>query len=293
VNDVVQQLVSGLTLGCIYGLIALGYTLIFGVVRVIFFAQGELSMIGAFAALALFRAIGLEGPPILRAAAAIAAAAAGATIVGMLAERLTVRPILRAPRTNQLVASLGVSLILQNAIMLAVSPENLAFPSLVGTGSFNLLGARITVVQVFILATACVAVAAVQFVLHGSRLGLRIRAVAANRETAELDGISVRRVMRSVFIIGSIAAAVAGVMTASYDGIVKYNMGFLPGIKGFTAAILGGFGRPIGAIAGGLVLGLSESLTAGYLSSTYKDVVAFAILVVILIVRPKGLVEAA
>lgn len=292
-SELIQQLVAGITLGCVYGLIALGYTLIFGVVRVIFFAQGELSMIGAFAALALFRAADVQGPAALRLPAAILVAAAGAVVVGVIAERLTVRPILEAPRTKQLVASLGVSLILQNAIMLSVSPENLAFPSLVGARSFEFLGARITAVQIFILIATAVAVVAVQTVLHGSRLGLRIRAVAANRETAKLDGISVDRVMRSVFVIGSIAAALAGVMTASYDGIVKYNMGFLPGIKGFTAAILGGFGRPAGAILGGLVLGLSESLTAGYVSSTYKDVVAFAVLVVILVVRPKGLVEAA
>jgi len=287
-----QQLVNGLTLGCMYALIALGYTLIFGVMRLIFFAQGELCMVGALAAFLVFgRLAGRvgEGSP-LALIVALAAAVAASAIVAALSEYLAIRPIRRAARTKQLIASLGVSLILQNAVLLGVGAENFSFPSLLPASSWSVLGAVVTPVQVFIIACSLLLMLTLQWLLTSTRLGLRLRAVSENTETAELDGIDIDRTIRATFVIGAVLAAFAGVMMGSYDGVVKYNMGFLPGIKGFTAAILGGIGRASGAMVGGLFLGLAETLAAGYVSSTYKDVIAFGLLVLILLVRPSGLV---
>jgi branched-chain amino acid transport system permease protein len=286
-----QHIVNGLTLGCMYALIALGYTLIFGVMRLIFFAQGDLCMVGAFGALGAVLAMGGHPPGGLLGLLVIALVAAivASVSAGVLAERFAIMPLRRAARTKQLIASLGVSMILQNLVLLKVSAENMPFPRLFPDSGWNFAGAILTPVQLFIVAGSFLLMGALHWFLVSTRTGLHIRAVAESSETAELDGINIRRAVTLTFVIGSVLAGFAGVMMASYDGVAKYNMGFLPGIKGFTAAIIGGFGRPGGAMIGGLVLGLAETFAAGYLSSTYKDVIAFALLVLVILVRPSGL----
>jgi branched-chain amino acid transport system permease protein len=276
-----------------YALIALGYTLIFGVMRLVFFAQGDLCMVGALAATGAAGWFAQPGPggrwwALLVAVAAAAAAAAAA---GLAAERLTIRPLRRADRTKQLIGSLGVSMIIQNVCMLLVSSENLPFPALLPEATLRVGTTTIGAVQVFVIGCSLLLMAALHWLLHHTRLGLRLRAVAESPSTAELDGIDSVSVVRQTFLIGSVLAGVAGVMLGSYDGVAKYSMGFVPGIKGFTAAVLGGFGQPRGAMLGGLILGVAETLAAGYVSSTYKDVLAFAILIFVLLMRPSGLIS--
>ena len=291
-STLIQQLINGVTIGCVYGVIALGYTLIFGVMRLIFFAQGELCMIAAFAALGSvlwlgkYTTVSPWGLLIL----ALIGAVVITVLVGVLAERLALRPIRQAARTKQLIASLGVSMILQNVVLLKVGAGNYSFPSLFPNAVWSVGGARVTSVQLFIVGCSLLLMVGLHWMLHTTRTGLRLRAVSESTETAELDGINVDRIIMVTFVIGSVLAGSAGVMMGAYDGVAKYNMGFLPGIKGFTAAILGGFGRPAGAMVGGLVLGLAETMAAGYISSSYKDVIAFTLLVFILVIRPGGLV---
>jgi branched-chain amino acid transport system permease protein len=292
-SQLAQQIINGVTLGCIYALIALGYTLIFGVMRLIFFAQGDLCMVGAFAGLG---AVGLVnklggGDHWWVLIVAIIAAIAGAVLTALVSEQLAIRPLRQAARTKQLIASLGVSMILQNLCLRMVSAENLAFPQLLPEQPIRFGTTIVAPLQLFIVGGSLLAMIALQFVLHRTTFGQRLRAVAESPATAELDGISVRNAIRMTFVIGSILAAIAGVMMGAYDGVAKYNMGFIPGIKGFTAAILGGFGSPGGAVIGGLVLGIAETMGAGYLSSSYKDIMAFALLVLILVVRPRGLIS--
>jgi branched-chain amino acid transport system permease protein len=291
-SELAQQLVNGLTLGCMYALIALGYTLIFGVMRLIFFAQGELCMVGAMAAVGAVRLAGgrVPGGALVVLLIALAVAVTASIITGVLAERIAIRPIRKAARTKQLIASLGVSMILQNLVLLRVSAESIPFPNLLPDFRLALGDSSVTSVQLFIIAGSLSLMFALQWLLRTTRIGLHIRAVAENSETAELDGINVGRTVMATFVVGSILAGVAGVMMGTYDGVAKYNMGFLPGIKGFTAAILGGFGQPVGAMIGGLALGLAETIAAGYISSTYKDVIAFAVLVLVILVRPTGLI---
>lgn len=287
VSILLQQLLNGLTLGCIYGLIALGYTLIFGVMRLIFFAQGDLCMIGAFGA---FGAISLF--PNGRAFAlpiALAGATAAAVAVGVLSQRVAMRPLRSAPRTKQLIASIGVSIVLQNAVLVWVSSQTLVFPTVLPGANWLIDGVTVNPSTPFIVVGAAILMTALEWTLRRTRLGLHLRAVSESPETAELDGISVDGAMTWTFIIGSILAACAGVMLCIHDGVAKYDMGFLPGIKGFTAAIVGGFGRPSGAMLGGILLGIAEGLAAGYISSIYKDLIAFVLLVLVLVARPEGL----
>jgi branched-chain amino acid transport system permease protein len=290
----VQQLINGFTLGCVYALIALGYTLIFGVMRLIFFAQGELCMVGAFAAVISVSLLKryVDIPALGLLAIALLAAVSFSVLIGVLAERIAIKPLRRAARTKQLIGSLGVSLILQNAVLLGLGAQTFSFPSVLPEDSWMLLGVRVSAVQILVMLLSLLSMLGLYWFLRHSRIGLHVRAVSESSEIAELDGINVDRTILATFILGSILAGLAGVMMGSYDGVAKYNMGFLPGIKGFTAAILGGFGNPLGAMIGGLVLGLAETLAAGYISSTYKDLIAFMLLVLILIVRPTGMFAA-
>jgi branched-chain amino acid transport system permease protein len=282
------QLLVGVTLGCLYGLVALGYTLVFGTMRVIFFAQGDLCMVGAFAALGAASLL-TEVPTGIRISLMVLAAVTAVLGVSLAAHRIAVKPFMTGVRTRQLVASLAVSLILQNFVMVTVSAGNLPFPLTVRMQAYSLFGLRVTEVQMLVIGLTGALVAGVWWILKHTAVGLQIRAVADNRQVAELDGIRVHRTDAAAFALAAVVAAIAGVMMGTYDGVAKYNMGFLPGIKGFTAAVLGGLGRPLGAPLGGLVLGVSEGLTAGYVSSSYRDVVAFAVLVTILVVRPRGI----
>jgi branched-chain amino acid transport system permease protein len=289
----VQQLVNGLALGCIYALIALGYTLIFGVIKVIFFAQGELSMIGAFVALGCLTVLagheGIPQTPFFLIPIALLASTVITGGVGLLSERIALRPIRRAHRTKQLIASLGVSIALQNIVFLKITSDSQPFPTIFPVNEIKIGSVIVTNLQVFIIVFALVLATVLDALISRSRLGLAMRATAENQNNAALAGINVGRTISMTFVIGSALAATAGLMMAMYDGVVKYDMGFLPGIKGFTAAILGGIGNVRGGIIGGIILGLVEALGAGLISSENRHLFAFVALVAILTFRPAGI----
>ncbi len=282
-----QQLINGLTLGGIYALIALGYTLIFGVIKLINFAQGEMSMVGAFAALAV---LGLltpaPGPVPLLAAFACALVVAG--LLGIAVERAAFRPVRTAPPLAALITSLGVSIFLQNVVMVSVGSDNKSFAAVFAPGHIGVGSARVTYLQGVILVLAVALMVGLDVLIKRTRFGRSVKATAENRELAMLVGISPKRATVLTFVLAAGLGSAAGVMYGLYYGVAKYDMGFLPGIKGFTAAILGGMGNIRGAMAGGVALGLMEALAAGYISADYKDVFAFGVLILVLVFRPQG-----
>jgi branched-chain amino acid transport system permease protein len=208
---------------------------------------------------------------------------------GVTVERLAYKPLRGAPRLSPLISALGVSIFLQNFVMLAQGPRDKGFPHLFLSGGIDLPGARISAIQIFIMATSVVMMVGLQLLVHRTKIGKAMRATAQDMQMASMVGINVDRIISVTFLVGSVLAAVAGVLVGMYYGLINFFIGYIAGIKAFTAAVLGGIGKIHGAMLGGLLLGLIESFGAGYLSSEYKDVFAFAILVVVLIFRPSGL----
>lgn len=284
-----QQIWNGLTLGALYGLIAIGYTLIFGIIQVIFFAQGELSMLAAFAALAVITLLATQLPAGVVLLLAVVAAVAVSVGSGLLAERVALRPLRDAPRVMPLITSLGVSIVFQNLIMVGVGPQPFAFAAPVQFATYTFLGVRLSSLEIIILSVLGVVVVSIHFLLRKHRYGIAVRAIAQSRDGARLMGIGVNRTVVVAFVLSSLTAAFAGVLMAMYYGVAKFDMGFVPGIKGFTIAILGGVGNIYGALLAALLLGVSESLFAGYVSSDYRDLFVFTVLILTLIVRPQGL----
>lgn len=284
-----QQLWNGLTLGAIYGFIAIGYTLIFGIIQVIFFAQGELSMLAAFAALAV---LGLCSGAVSGVSAMVLATVAGLLVsltAGVVSWRLALRPLRAAPRIMPLITSLGVSIVLQNAIMLTWGPQPFPFRSPINFATHDVAGVHFSTLEVMILVSLGACALCLHFFLKYHRYGLAVRAIAQSPDGARLMGMSIDRAVVAAFLVSSATAAVAGIFMALYYGVVKFNMGFVPGIKGFTIAVLGGIGNLYGALVAGLLVGVAEALFAGYVSSDYRDLFVFAILVLTLVVRPQGL----
>jgi branched-chain amino acid transport system permease protein len=288
-----QQLVNGLTLGSVYALIALGYTMVYGIIGLINFAHGEIYMLGAYMGIITFTlltALHLTSPDsgltllLMMIVAILFCGAYGVTI-----ERLAYRPLRTAPRLSPLISALGVSIFLQNFVMLAQGPKDKGFPELFIQGGIDLPGGRISAIQIFIIATSVLMMFALHLLVRRTKIGKAMRATAQDKQMASLVGIDVNQVISVTFLIGSALAAVAGVMVGMYYGLINFYIGYMAGIKAFTAAVLGGIGSIPGAMIGGVLLGLIESLGAGYISSEYKDVFAFAILVLVLIFRPNGL----
>jgi branched-chain amino acid transport system permease protein len=293
-----QQVVNGLTLGAVYAVVALGYTMVYGIIQLINFAHGEVVMVGALVAYSVLGA--LAGGPLPPLAAVLAAACCAIPVcmgLGYAMERLAYRPLRGAPRLAPLITAIGISLILQHLAMLVWSRNNLAYPQLVRTESYAFAGAEITNVQLAILGLSIAMMAGLAFVVYRTRLGRAMRAVAQNAQVARLMGVDVDRVVAATFVIGAALAAVAGVMVGSYYGIAHYTMGSLLGLKAFSAAVLGGIGNIPGAMLGGLLLGVVEALGAGYIGdltgnlfgSNYQDVFAFLVLIAVLVLRPSGL----
>ncbi|MEK6710755.1 MAG: branched-chain amino acid ABC transporter permease [Nitrospinota bacterium] len=288
-----QQIVNGMVAGSVYALIALGYTLVYGILQLINFAHGEIYMMGAYVGIATLAVVGTMGLTQQSLALSILlvflipmiyCAAYGVTL-----ERLAYRPLRRAPRLSPLISAIGMSIFLQNYVQVAQGARDKAFPNLLPLGSFQVMGAHVSGLQVFIFLAAAAMMAGLQLFIHRTRLGRAMRATAQDRTMAALVGVNVNRVIAATFAIGSVLAAVAGVMVGMYYGLVNHYIGFLVGIKAFTAAVLGGIGNVTGAFVGGFVLALLESFWAGYVSAVYKDVFAFAVLVVVLIFRPEGI----
>jgi branched-chain amino acid transport system permease protein len=295
-----QQLINGLVLGSVYALVALGYTMVYGILELINFAHGEITMMGAMVSLAVIGALalaapGLPGGVILLAGLAVAIPVCMA--LGLLIERVAYRPLRNAPRLAPLITAIGVSIILQNIAMLIWGKQYIPFPPILPQGRYDLLGATISDTQIAILALALAIMLALILVVQKTRLGRAMRATAQSRQVASLMGVDVNRVIASTFVIGSALAAIAGVMVSAYYGLAHYYMGFLLGLKAFSAAVLGGIGNLAGAMLGGLLLGLIESfgagyigdLTGGFLGSNYQDVFAFFVLIAVLVFRPAGL----
>jgi len=295
-----QQIINGLVLGSIYALIALGYTMVYGILQLINFAHGEVTMMGAMIALAVIHALvemqtGLPGSLILLTGMSVAIL--GCMALGFTIERIAYRPLRNAPRLAPLITAIGVSIVLQNVAMLIWGRQYIAFPPILPSGRHAFFGATLTDLQIFIFLLSCLVMTGLVWLTQKTRLGRAMRATAEAPQIASLMGVNVNQVIGLTFIIGSALAAVAGVMDAAYYGIAHYYMGFNLGLKAFSAAVLGGIGNLKGAMLGGLLLGLLESvgagyigdLTGGFLGSNYQDVFAFFVLILVLVFRPNGL----
>lgn len=287
-----QQLVNGLTLGAIYALIALGYTLVYGILAMINFAHSEVLMLGAFIGLGTIAALpawAACGP--LGLLLALAAGMAGAGALNVAIERAAYRPIRHGNRLMPLISAIGVSIVLQNAVFLWISTQSRQFPDIVGTRPLSLGGTSVGTVQVVILAAALALMASLHFFVEHTKTGKAMRACSDDLETAELMGINTDAVIALTFLVGGALGGAAGVLYGLNYGSIKYNLGFLPGVKAFTAAVLGGIGNIRAAVLGGLILGMIEVLAAGYIprGSDWRDVIAFTVLIGVLLVRPSGL----
>lgn len=295
----IQQIINGLVLGSIYALVALGYTMVYGIMGLINFAHGEVVMIGAMVALTVIKLLGNSGlPAFLVVLIALVAAAAVCMAVGFTIERIAYRPLRRAPKLAPLITAIGLSIILQNLAMLVWGRNYHAFPPILPTSDYDVFGATITGLQIAIIAIAALMMGALIILIHRTRLGRAMRATSENPPIAQLMGVDINQIISVTFVIGSALAAVAGLMVSANYSIAHYYMGAMLGMKAFTAAVLGGIGSIGGAVLGGILLGIIESLGAGYigdltggfLGSHYQDIFAFFVLICVLIFRPSGLV---
>jgi len=306
-ETLLQQIINGLVLGSLYALIALGYTMVYGVLNLINFAHGDVLMIGALAALSAIGVLqgfwpGLPGWFLL--VMGIAAAVPVCVALSLLIERVAYRPLRNAPRLAPLITAIGVSILLQTLAMMIWSRNPLPFPQLLPTDPINVIkatdttpGAVISMTEIVIIVVAFLVMGGLLLLVHKTRLGRAMRAIAENPGVASLMGVNPNFVISATFMIGSALAALAGVMIASEYGNAHFYMGFIPGLKAFTAAVLGGIGNLGGAMVGGVLLGLIEQLGAGYIGnltggvfgSNYQDVFAFIVLIIVLVFRPSGL----
>lgn len=284
-----QQLVNGLSQGAIYALIALGYTMVYGTLQLINFAHGEVYMLGAFAGLAIARWSGVADHPTVAGVLGVALATmAFCAALGMAIERIAYRPLRKSSRLNMLITAIGVSLLLQNLGLVAFGAID-TFPALVPQRQWNVAGVIISSNNVMILGTTLVLMVLLHHIVERTQIGRAMRAVSHSRDAAALMGIPVDRVIAFTFATGSVLAAAAALLVAMDKGVIQPQMGAAGGLKAFVAAVLGGIGSIPGAVLGGFVLGVCEMLVSGYVASSYKDAIAFAVLIVVLLVRPAGL----
>ena len=293
-----QQIINGLVLGSMYALVALGYTMVYGIISLINFAHGEVLMVGALTAWTVVTVLEKSGLPgwALLLLALLVAMVVCATL-NFLIEKIAYRPLRTAPRLAPLITAMGMSLLLQTLAMIIWKPNYKPFPILLRSEPFQIGGAVINTTQILILVVTAVALAGLMFLVNKTKLGRAMRATAENPRVAALMGVRPDTVISATFIIGAALAALAGVMWAANYGSVQHTMGFLPGLKAFTAAVFGGIGNLAGAMVGGVLLGLIEALGAGYigpltggvLGSHYQDIFAFIVLILVLTLRPQGL----
>ncbi len=286
-----ELFLGGLTRGSIYALIALGYTMVYGIIQLINFAHGEIYMIGAFTGLIVSSVLTMAGFPQL---AVVVVAACAAVIwscaYGYTIEKIAYKPLRNAPRLSALISAIGMSLFLQNYVLLAQTSDFLPFPSLIPDFEFWEPYAHImTSPELVIIITTVIVMILLTFLIKFTQIGKAMRATSQDAKMASLLGVNVNRIISITFIVGSGTAALGGLLIASHIGQINFYMGFIAGIKAFVAAVLGGIGSIPGAVLGSLVLGWTESFFTGYISSDYEDVFAFLFLVVILIFRPSGI----
>ncbi len=294
----IQQIINGLVLGSMYALVALGYTMVYGIINLINFAHGEVLMVGALVSWTIVTAMADSGLPgwllllISLVASIVVCAALNFTI-----EKVAYRPLRNAPRLAPLITAMGMSLLLQTLAMILWKPTIKSYPILLPTEPIFIFGAVINTVQIIILVTTAVVLAGLMYLVNYTKLGRAMRATAENPRVAGLMGVRPDMVISATFVIGAALAAIAGVMWAANYGSASHTMGFLPGLKAFTAAVFGGIGNLAGAMVGGVALGLIEALGAGYigaltggvLGSHYQDIFAFIVLILVLTLRPSGL----
>jgi len=288
----VQQLLNGLTIGMVYALIALGYTMVYGVLQLINFAHGEIFMVGAYLALSaiwLFASVFVGAPFWIVLPAVVVLSVLGSAALGAGVERVAYRPLRGSPKLTALITSIGVSFFLQNAVMLIYGFREQSVPEVVPSVHFEWGLVSFSLMQAVIFATSIGLMFFLTWFVKSTKLGKAMRACAENPDAARLMGISVNAVVRATFVLGSALAAVAGSLFALYYGSINFHDGYLAGLKAFTAAVLGGIGSVPGAMLGGILLGVLEGLGAGYISSEWKDVFAFVLLGAVLIFRPSGI----
>jgi branched-chain amino acid transport system permease protein len=286
-----QQLINGLTIGSLYALVALGYTMVYGVMKLINFAHGDLVAFSAFAGLTIYTQVFGEGVSSLVAVVTVFTfTAAVIAVVGVLLERLAYRPLRTAPRLSAVVSALGAGVVIQNAVMLIWGPNLKVFPSNLFPSTVYVVGEVVfTFTQVMILGLSSALMVALFFFINRTKMGTAIRAVAIDQDAAKLMGINVNRVIMLIFIIGSALGAVAGLFLGIYYRGITFDMGWQYGLNAFVAAIIGGIGNIPGAMVGGLLLGLFNAMISGYLSSQWAETFTFVLLIVILIFRPTGI----
>jgi branched-chain amino acid transport system permease protein len=287
----IELLFSGLTRGSIYALIALGYTMVYGIIGLINFAHGEIYMIGAFTAFIVATVLSIYGFPLFSIVIiAGVAAVVWASSYGYTIEKIAYKPLRHAPRLSPLISAIGMSIFLQNYVLLAQTSDFLPFPTLIPDWEFIEPIAHIVgTTDLAILVTTVLVMVLLTVIIKFTKIGKAMRATAQDRMMATLVGINVNNVISATFIVGSALAAIGGLLIASHIGQINFYIGFIAGIKAFTAAVLGGIGSIPGAVLGSFVLGLTESFATGYVSSDYEDVFAFSLLVLILIFKPSGL----
>jgi branched-chain amino acid transport system permease protein len=299
-ETLIQQIINGLVLGSMYALIALGYTMVYGIINLINFAHGDVLMVGALTSwsVIIWAQASLPGTPgyvILLLSLAVAFVVAA--VLNFTIERVAYRPLRNSPKLAPLITAIGMSILLQTLAMIIWKPNFKSYPNLLPATQYNIGGAVITFTQVMILVSTVVSLVILMWLVNRTKLGRAMRATAENPRVAALMGVKPDLVISATFIIGAVLAALAGVMWASNYGTAQHAMGFLPGLKAFTAAVFGGIGNLAGAVVGGVLLGLIEALGAGYigeltggvLGSHYSDIFAFVVLIVVLTLRPSGL----
>jgi branched-chain amino acid transport system permease protein len=294
VQEWIQLFIDGMTIGGVYAVIALGYTLVYGVLRMINFAHGELFMMGAFTGYYTLTAFERhsslnDSAPVLTILVAILLGTIVAVALAVVLERIAYRPLRRAPRLAPLISAIGVSIFLRNVMLRVTQAQGKVYPKVFPRTSLQVGEIRVLYVQIFLLALSVLFLVALYVFIQRTKAGVAIRAVAEDRDTAALMGINVDRTIVMTFVVGAALAGAAGVVYGLYVTTVTSSMGFIPGIKAFTAAVLGGVGSVPGAMAGGYFLGISESLSTKFIGAQYKDVVAFVLLVLVLIFRPWGI----
>ena len=282
-DQFLQQIVNGLSLGSTYALIALGYTMVYGIIKLINFAHGDIYMLGAYIGFAVITKLGLGFFPALIIAMVLCA------IIGILTERIAYKPLRNSPRIALLITAIGVSFFMEYVMVYFVGANVRAFPDVIPKTQYYLGNVVINLQQIVILCTTIALMVLLQFIVHKTKIGKAMRAVSADRDAAELMGINVNRTISATFAIGSALAGAGGVMVGMFYNSINPLMGMMPGLKAFVAAVFGGIGIIPGAMIGGFGIGLIETLVSGYGSSMYKDAVVFAILILVLIFKPAGL----
>lgn len=289
---IIQQIVNGLILGAFYSLVALGYSMVYGIIKLLNFAHGDIYMVGAFAGFSVFGMVsGVLGNGWI---AILAAMAVSALVVGLLAviiQRVAYRPLYSSPRLSILISAVGVSLILNNSVMVVTKGDYIAFKTGLTNAGVSIGAAYITHVQLFMFFFAVILMVALSLFISRTMIGKAMRAIALDHDACRLMGINVYKVIAVTFFVGAALAATAGMMAGLYYGNINFNMGFMIGLKAFTSAVIGGIGSIPGAMAGGMILGLLESAGTQipFIGSAWKDVFAFIILIGLLIFRPTGI----